>query len=43
MYMRLGVGKTRNTATWYNGNTWGHLEEMFKVTIGNRGNDFLCR
>ena len=42
MYMRLGVGKTRNTATWYNGNTWGHLEEMFKVTIGNRGNDFYA-
>ena len=42
MYMRLGVGKTRNTATWYNGTTWGNLEEMFKVTIGNRGNDFYA-
>ena len=43
MYMRLGVGKTRNNAKWFNGTTWTTAEEMFQVTIGNRGNDFFAK
>lgn len=37
MYMRLGVGKTRSTAKWYNGNTWSNTETTFKASIGNGG------
>ena len=42
MYMRLGVGKTRNNAKWFNGTTWTTAEGMFKVTIGNRGTSFYA-
>ena len=42
MYMRLGVGKARNNAKWFNGYTWGNSEEMFQVTIGNRGDEFYA-
>jgi hypothetical protein len=40
MYMRLGVGKTRSTAKWYNGNTWSNTETAFKASIGNGGDLF---
>lgn len=42
MYMRLGVGKTRATAKWYNGNTWSTTESVFKVSIGNTGENFYA-
>ena len=37
MYMRLGVGRTRNNAVWFNGVSWGNIEAVFKMTIGNSG------
>lgn len=35
MYMRLGVGATRETAKWYNGTTWVSEVATFKATLGN--------
>lgn len=35
MYVRIGVGKTRATAQWFNGQTWGSSVVAAKVTIGN--------
>lgn len=36
MYIRLGVGTTRNSAVWYDGdNTWGSSPVSFKVNVGS--------
>ena len=35
MYIRLGIGITRATAKWFNGNTWQNNETTCKVSIGN--------
>ena len=36
MYIRLGVGATRNSAVWYDGdNTWGSTPVSFKVNVGS--------
>jgi hypothetical protein len=42
MYMRLGVGKDRNSAVWFNGNTWSSAESTFKASIGNSGKDIFA-
>ena len=35
MYIRLGIGATRNSAVWYDGdNTWGSTPVSFKVNVG---------
>lgn len=36
MYIRLGIGATRNSAVWYDGdNTWGSTPVSFKVNVGS--------
>ena len=44
MYIKLGVGKTRNTAVWYNSDTktWGAIESTAKFTIGNTDSKFYA-
>lgn len=36
MRMRLGIGKTRATATWWNGTQWTTTESDFAVSVGNK-------
>lgn len=36
MRMRLGVGKTRATAKWWNGIQWTTTESDFEVSVGNK-------
>lgn len=38
MYMRFGIGKTRNSAKWYDGRTWGNTQTAFLATLGNEDN-----
>lgn len=40
MRMRLGIGRTRATAQWFNGSTWGTTETEFVVGIGTDDNTF---
>lgn len=38
IHMRVGIGKTRNSALWYNGNgSWTSTMNEFAVRIGNTG------
>lgn len=39
MQMRLGIGKTRDSATWWDGKQWSNSITEFKATIGNRDKD----
>ena len=36
MRMRLGIGKTRAKATWWNGTQWTTTESDFAVSVGNK-------
>ena len=36
MRMRLGVGKTRSSASWFNGEEWTTTESDFMVSVGNK-------
>ena len=36
MRMRLGVGKTRSSASWFNGKEWTTTESDFMVSVGNK-------
>lgn len=36
MRMRLGVGKTRSSASWFNGEEWTTTESDFLVSVGNK-------
>lgn len=38
MYVRLGIGESRQTAQWYTGSSWSSSVSTFKVSIGNSGN-----
>lgn len=38
MYVRIGLGKSRNTAKWFNGSRWVDTMTAVKVTIGNADN-----
>lgn len=40
MYVRIGIGKTRATAKWYNGEhgQWQDQPVKVKMTVGNKGN-----
>ena len=42
MYIRLGIGKTRETASWYSGSgsVWSSTPTSFKVNIGNQKDTF---
>lgn len=40
MRLRLGIGKTRAAAQWFNGRTWSSTVADFKVSIGNSDNQF---
>lgn len=40
MYMRFGIGESRNSAKWYTGTGWSSSLSAFKATIGNSGNIF---
>ena len=35
MYIRVGIGKNRSSAKWYNGSSWVNTMSTFKVSIGN--------
>ena len=35
MYVRLGVGLTRETAQWWNGTAWTSTVSAFRVSVGN--------
>ena len=37
MYVKIGIGPTRATAKWYNGNSWSSTETTCKMSIGNNG------
>lgn len=43
MWMRLGIGKTRATAKWWNGKEWVDNEVEFRATIGNRNSEIFTR
>lgn len=40
MYVRLGIGKDRNSASWFNGRTWSSTVSTIKLTIGNADSIF---
>lgn len=35
MYVRIGIGKTRGSASWFNGRQWTSTVSTIKLTIGN--------
>jgi len=41
MAMRIGIGKTRASAMWFNGNVWSSTETVCNVTIGLQDNEFV--
>ena len=43
MWMRLGIGHSRNTAQWWNGKEWVNNETIFRATIGNRDDNIFTR
>ena len=43
MFIAFGIGPTRSTAKWYNGNSWVTFYQMFEVTIGNNGNTLYIK
>lgn len=36
MLMRFGIGRTRNTANWWNGKEWVSSETTFSASLGNK-------
>lgn len=43
MWMRIGIGKTRNTAMWWNGKEWGSSVVACRLTLGNRNEEMFTR
>ena len=43
MRMRLGIGKTRATAKWWDGHAWVDNITTFRATIGNRDSEIFTR
>lgn len=43
MFMAIGIGTTRVTAQWWNGQAWQSSFTRFTVTIGNRKPDYFTR
>lgn len=40
MYVRIGIGKDRNSARWFNGRTWESTMSAITLTIGNADSIF---
>lgn len=40
MAMRIGIGKSRNEAMWFDGNRWSSTETVCNVAIGLQDNEF---
>lgn len=43
MICRLGIGKARNSAMWFNGSSWQSSQATFNVSIGNKGSVLYVR
>ena len=43
MWMRIGIGKTRNTAMWWDGKEWGSSVVACRLTLGNRNEEMFTR
>ena len=43
MFMGLGIGKSFNSAKWWNGRAWQNSYTRFTVTIGNKKPEFFTR
>lgn len=43
MICRMGIGKTRQTAKWFNGESWQSSQTTFNVSIGNKGSVLYVR
>lgn len=43
MKMRLGIGRDRQSAMWWNGKEWVSYETTFQATIGNRKPEIFTR
>lgn len=43
MWMRLGIGKTRETAIWWDGQAWQNSLSKFMATIGNKDQEIYTR
>lgn len=43
MMCRLGIGKTRQSAKWFNGTSWQSAQTTFNVAIGNKGSVLYVR
>lgn len=42
-WMRFGIGKTRATAQWWNGRSWGSTVTACRLTLGNKDNQMYTR
>ncbi len=43
MFMALGIGKSRDSAKWWNGRAWQDTYTRFTVTVGNKKPEFFTR
>lgn len=43
MWMRFGIGASRQEAIWWNGKEWVNSETIFRATIGNRDDNIFTR
>lgn len=43
MICRLGIGKSRASAKWFNGDSWQSSQTTFNVAIGNKGSVLFVR
>ena len=43
MICRMGIGKTRASAKWFNGTSWQSAQTTFNVAIGNKGSVLYVR
>lgn len=43
MWMRFGIGPSRQDAMWWNGKEWVNSEAIFRATIGNRDDNIFTR
>ena len=43
MFMALGIGKSRNSAKWWDGRAWQYSYTRFTVTVGNKKPEYFTR
>ena len=43
MFMALGIGKSWNSAKWWNGRAWQDSHTLFTVTVGNKKPEYFTR